>query len=208
MDTWLAIGEERRQLASDLADVDGAGWAAPTSCGSWTVRELVAHLQQMPTVFRAVTGVLRHRGSVDAFIETEARTLADLSTDEELREGLAAWADVRRLPPGGKPVSQLLEVIVHGRDIRSALALEAPSRPEDRYPPVLDFAVASGSVWRGKGRAKGLRWSSTDAEWTSGDGPAVEGPSELLLWAILGRRGALNGLKGDGVRLLQDRISG
>lgn len=208
MDAWLAIGEERRQLTSDLSDVDGAGWAAPTSCGSWTVRELVAHLQQMPTVLRSVAGVLRHKGNVDAFIEAEARRLADVSTDDELREGLVAWADVRRLPPGGKPVSQLLEMIVHGRDIRSALALEAPPRPDDRYPPVLDFAVSSGSVWRGKGRVKGLRWSSTDAEWTSGDGPVVEGPSELLLWAMLGRPGAHSGLDGDGVRLLQDRLTG
>lgn len=208
MDTWLAIAEERRQLASDLSDVDGAGWTATTPCGSWTVRELVAHLQQMPSVLRSATGVLRHRGNVDAFIETEAQRLAALWTDEELRRGLAAWADVRRLPPGGKPVSQLLEVIVHGRDIRSALGLETPSRPDDRYPPVLDFAVSSGSVWRGKGRAKGLRWTSTDTDWTSGDGPLVEGPSELLLWAMLGRRGALSGLEGDGVRVLQDRTSG
>ena len=59
---------------------------------------------------------------------------------------------------------------------------------------------------RAKGRTSGLHVRATDQEWSCGDGAEVQGPSEALALAILGRAAAYNDLSGDGVALLRSRL--
>ena len=54
-------------------------------------------------------------------------------------------------------------------------------------------------------RIAGLRLQATDADWSTGDGPVVEGDTEHLLAAMTGRRQALASLTGEGVTVLQGR---
>ena len=46
---------------------------------------------------------------------------------------------------------------------------------------------------------------ATDADWTHGSGPLVEGPALSLLLAATGRKVALADLSGDGVEILRGR---
>ena len=41
-----ALGEQQRQLSTLVADLDDAGWHAPTRCDGWDVSDVVLHLAQ------------------------------------------------------------------------------------------------------------------------------------------------------------------
>ncbi|MGB8860523.1 MAG: hypothetical protein WCC60_14780, partial [Ilumatobacteraceae bacterium] len=54
-------------------------------------------------------------------------------------------------------------------------------------------------------RIAGLRLQATDADWSTGSGPVVEGDLQHLLCAMTGRQQALAALTGDGVDTLRSR---
>jgi hypothetical protein len=56
-----------------------------------------------------------------------------------------------------------------------------------------------------KKRIEGLQLRATDAEWTTGAGPIVEGDAKHLLSAMTGRSTALDALNGDGVEAMRAR---
>jgi hypothetical protein len=69
----------------------------------------------------------------------------------------------------------------------------------------LQFARTAPTIGAKK-RIRGLTLTATDLDWTTGTGPAVEGPAEALLMAIAGRRGVVQELSGPGQPTLADRI--
>jgi hypothetical protein len=71
----------------------------------------------------------------------------------------------------------------------------------------LDFGRTAPTI-HARRRIRGLRLVATDLEWTTGSGPAVEGPGEALLMAMAGRPAALPELSGPGKPTLADRING
>lgn len=52
----------------------------------------------------------------------------------------------------------------------------------------------------------GLRYVSDDTGWTAGDGPLVAGLAASLVLAITGRPAGLDGLRGDGLEVLRQRL--
>lgn len=54
-------------------------------------------------------------------------------------------------------------------------------------------------------RIRGLRLTATDLDWSTGDGPTVEGPAEPLLIAIAGRL-TTDEPTGPGLATLAERI--
>lgn len=71
---------------------------------------------------------------------------------------------------------------------------------------MLDFALTAPTL-PAKKNAKGLRLAATDVNWTTGDGPDVNGPGEALLMAIAGRPHALDELSGPGLPTLRQRLA-
>jgi hypothetical protein len=57
-------------------------------------------------------------------------------------------------------------------------------------------------------RIRRLTLTATDLNWTTGQGPLVEGLAEALLMALAGRRGVASELSGTGVPVLAERIVG
>ena len=106
----------------------------------------------------------------------------------------------------------LVEVLVHGQDIRRPLGLDRDIVPE-RLHVLLPRCVSPASYVPGFGftggrrRARGLRLRATDIGWSWGTGPEVSGAAEAILMAVLGRRAALPDLAGDGVPTLASRIA-
>ena len=53
--------------------------------------------------------------------------------------------------------------------------------------------------------SKVLRLRATDADWSTGDGPAVEGDAKHLVSAMTGRDAAFDDLSGEGVDIMRSR---
>jgi len=77
--------------------------------------------------------------------------------------------------------------------------------PVDHYVVGLSYMQGVQPVLGCKKRIEGLQLKATDADWSTGEGPLVEGPAKLVLSAMTGRRAALDQLSGDGVETMRSR---
>lgn len=199
-----------RALGQELAAED---WEAPSLCTGWRVKDVFAHLlygrlHGIPTL---VTGILRHRGSMDRWGDAVSRRLADeLTVDELLRQ---FDAETSRWPEGGiagkeSDTAKLADNVTHELDVRWALDRRRPMPPE-RMAAALDASTRT-NMWGNKKRLAGLRLVAADVAWTGGDptGAEVRGPAEALLLAVNGRPAGLGELQGEGVAVLAERLTG
>jgi uncharacterized protein (TIGR03083 family) len=173
-------------------------------CAGWTVRDVVAHL--------AATAVLTKRGFVRGFIRAgfnvdrivQRQVLTGRSYDPvELVAALQESANSTASPPL-PTISRVVEIVVHGEDIRRPLGLQHTYRT-DHIAAAVGY-VAADRLSGGKGRLAGLRLIGTDAGFVVGDGLEIEGPAVPLLLAACGRRVALPELSGPGADELGRRI--
>jgi uncharacterized protein (TIGR03083 family) len=203
-DVWRTIDAERWGLSDLLDDLSLAEWETPSLCEAWRVGDVAAHLtlaHMGPGA--ALVGAVRARGSFDRMIRDTALRAAGLPRDEYPRR-LRAMVGSRRLAPFVTPTEPLIDVLVHGQDIAVPLG-------RDRPVPVAAAVAATQRVWdtgfpfRARRRLAGFRLAATDADWNAGSGLPVKGPISALLLLLTGRRTAVTGLTGDGVRELQRR---
>lgn len=209
MDTFEMIADERRQLADELDTLTDEQWATPSLCGSWTVRDVAAHLTTPFTVAGPsfFVGIVTSGFNFDKANDKISRREAQKPTDEII-DNLRTNAEHRFTPPASPPEAPLTDILVHGQDIRRPLGL-SHEFAADHLRRALDF-VASGKA-RGfvsRSRVQGLRFVATDVDWAAGpsDGAEVRGSGEALLLAITGRAVALDELEGDGVAALRQRL--
>ena len=99
-------------------------------------------------------------------------------------------------------VTRLVEIFVHGEDIRRPLGI-------DHEYPVTEVATAlryqattSLTLGGGKERVDGLRLIATDAQFDEGDGTEVSGAAIALLLAVSGRSVRAGELTGPGALAL------
>jgi len=204
MDSWPVIHAERKSLAADLRSLDGDGWARPSLCGGWTVRDVLAHMTSTasmtpPAFFGKMLvsgfrfGTVQEKGIAAHLGQSPAGTLA----------GFEAVLTSVRHPPGPS-ATWLGETIVHGEDIRRPLGI-AHTYPAEALVQVADFFAGSNLLIGAKRRIGGLALHATDAQWSHGTGPEVAGPMLSLVLAMTGRRAAVDDLSGDGVATLRSR---
>lgn len=197
-----------RTLAHELDDAD---WTAPSLCVGWTVKDVFAHLlygrlHGIPTM---VTGILRHRGSMDRWGDVVSRQLSEELTVADL---VARFdAETSRWPEGGiagkeSDTAKLADNVTHELDVRWALGRRR-RMPAERMAAALGASTRT-NMWGNRKRLAGLRLVATDVEWTFGEGSAVvEGPAEALLLAMNGRAAGLAELQGPGVATLAERLA-
>lgn len=203
-DMWTIVAAERGALADQLAGLPAEQWQTPSLCQGWTVEETLAHMTStaamtppkfflgfvgsgfsFPRFTRA--GIERHRG------DTPAGTLRNFRAQQGSTSS----------PPGPR-LSWLGETIVHSEDIRRPLGLEH-DYPQDAVRSVMDFYKGSNALIGTRKRMDGLTLRATDADWSHGSGPVVEGPLLSLLLAATGRAVACDDLHGEGVDTLRSR---
>jgi uncharacterized protein (TIGR03083 family) len=205
-DIWSVIATERGALADDLAGIDAAAWDTPSLCAGWTVRDVTAHMiataEMTPPKF--VAKMVRNGFSFQRMTARDIAANRGGSPAAELKH-LRGVKDRRTSPPGPKP-SWLGETIVHGEDVRRPLGL-ARAYPVDAVVTAADFYQGSNLLIGAKSRIAGLALRATDANWSHGTGPTVEGPMLSLLLAMTGRRAALDDLTGEGVETLRQRCA-
>jgi uncharacterized protein (TIGR03083 family) len=201
---WPTIHAERRALADDLAGLSAEQWRTPSLCTEWTVHDVLAHLlsaaKMTPPKF-----LTRFAGAGFNFDKFAGRQV--------VREGkggpeatLAAFraAEDRTTAPPGPKDTWLGEAFVHGEDIRRPLGIKH-EYPTDFVTRTVGFYAKSNAIIHGRDRIAGLTLTATDADFSVGTGPVVEGPAIALLMAASGRSSALADLSGPGVDTLRTR---
>jgi uncharacterized protein (TIGR03083 family) len=190
MDHWTHIAAGRRTIADLLAGLDPPAFDQASLCAGWRIRDVAAHLTLAATTGpgTALMDLLRARGSFNRMVADTARNAARKPPARIVGE-LRAVADSRRLPPFTHRRNALLDVVVHGQDIAVPLGLVIGVDPEAGR-------VAADQVWslgfpfHARRRLRGIRLTATDADWSRGTGPAVEGPIVSVLLLLTGRTAA------------------
>jgi hypothetical protein len=162
------------------------------------------------SAWRSVAGaMLRHRGSFDGANATMASALAPTRSPADL---LADFRRLSREPEGlGRYFPSRLflgDHVTHELDMVLALGRE-PQIRADVSIAVLNTQVTVPNPFVPAFRnASGLRLRATDAAWTHRTrGPVVEGRADELVSVLGNRPKMLPRLRGDGVVVLEARLS-
>lgn len=201
---WPVIHAERKALATDLGGLSEDLWASPSLCGTWTVRDVLAHMtataKMTPPAFFA-----KLAGAGFSFNQLQDKNIAaeQGATPVDTLSRFKAEVTSVRHPPGPAD-SWLGETIVHAEDIRRPLGI-GHSYPPEAVIRIADFYQGSNLLIGTKRRIAGLTLRATDADWSHGTGLQVSGPMLSLLLAMTGRKDGLADLSGDGVAVLRER---
>jgi uncharacterized protein (TIGR03083 family) len=202
---WPTIHAERKALADDLEGLTDEQWATPSLCGQWSVGEVLGHM----TATAALTPPKFFAGLIGSGFRFDAMTSKFVAKQVEgapsdVLARFKAQLTATTHPPG--PIDAMLgEAIVHSEDIRRPLGI-AHTYPIDAVTRVADFYKGSNLLLGSKKRIAGLQFRATDADWSTGSGPEVFGPAISLVMALTGRRSAVDGLSGEGVTTLKERM--
>jgi uncharacterized protein (TIGR03083 family) len=186
-------------------------WSHRSLCDRWTNHEILAHLViGLSASLRSMAGAMVDaRGSFDDANARMAHALAAVRSPDEL---LDEYQRLSREPQGlGRyfPSRLLLgDHVTHELDMVLALNTE-PDICADVLIAVLNTQVAVPNPFVPAFRnARGLRLRATDAQWSHGErGAVVEGRAADLVSVLGNRQEALPRLAGDGVAVLEARLS-
>ncbi|WP_067466739.1 maleylpyruvate isomerase family mycothiol-dependent enzyme [Nocardia amamiensis] len=199
---WAVVHAERDALIRDLESVPAERWAIPSLCPGWDVHDVVAHLADDAKTTR-LNFLLRFAAARFDFDRYNNAGVARERAGEP-RLTLASFrAASRRTTSAPAPkTTRLVEVFVHGEDIRRPLGLTR-SYPAAHVAVALRYQLGtSGKHGGGKERAQGLRLVATDADIDLGQGPQTRGTALALLLAVSGRPTGAAELTGPGARTL------
>lgn len=206
MDTWTSIRDGREAFADYLDGLSADEWTKPSLCEGWTVRDVAAHMLVIPTVAkgRVFRTFLGSGFNLDKMNAKFVSTMTAHRSTTEIAAMTRTAADSRTMPPGLKLPGVLTELAVHSADVAEGVG-RLFTLPAEVYIATLQHLKDVQPVVGSKQRIAGLTLHATDADWSTGAGPLVEGPIRQLLLAVAGRRPALEHLTGDGLAILQAR---
>ena len=204
--TYLGfVCAERVDFADLLAGLTAEQWGSPSLCAGWSVRDVAAHcvsfegLSPRQLTVRFVKGRLNtdriNQLAVDALAGRSNQQIITIFRDNTEPHGLTAGF-------GGRIA--LTDNMIHHQDIRRSLGIPR-TIPAERLRVALDFVRYAPTI-RGAWRARGVRLTATDVDWSHGKGPEVRGAGEALLMIMAGRPDALRDLDGSGVTTLASRV--
>lgn len=202
---WAIVHQERQALINDLESISAEQWSTQSLCEEWTVHDLVAHLVDDAQTSRKnfLFGLLRSGFNLDRLsaigVKKEKR-----DSPEEMLEAFKAIKDRSTSAPAPL-ASRLVEIIVHGEDVRRPLGMYH-EYPMSAIIAGIEYQLATPDVVGGsKGRAAGLHLAATDVDWSHGSGSVVRGRAIDLLLALTGRHLPFDALSGDGAHILRGR---
>ena len=177
---------ERAALCNSALE---AGAAAPTLCGSWTVKDLVIHLLVRERDPLGAPGiVVPQLGTLTRRAERRMAAQDFTAMVERVRGGPPKWSPLA-LPPLERAVNTL-EYFVHHEDIRRATPGWSPRELTEREQKVLwkATAVAGKGLVRPAKVPVEMRWGGRTAVLRKGADPAVvSGPPAEIAMFLFGR---------------------
>jgi uncharacterized protein (TIGR03083 family) len=206
MDVWELIQTDRLAFADYLGSLSTADWDAMSWCDEWTVKAVTTHLLVTPTMSKGQVflAFLKSGFNLDKMSAKLVGEMTASMSNEQIVTTTRETAGVRSAPPGLKPIGVFGELLVHASDI--SFAIGKPFRlPTEHYVIGLNHMKDVQPVLGNKKRIAGLQLRATDADWSTGSGPVVEGDAQHLLSAMTGRREACAALTGAGVDVLRSR---
>jgi uncharacterized protein (TIGR03083 family) len=207
MSTQDQITAERHRAADLLEILDDDQLRTASLCGGWTVRDVFAH-ELMPLITplgKFMIGMVKARGSFDKANDQLSRRVAERPV-KALASGLRQRATSSFHAPGFPLEAALLDLLIHGQDIRRPLGLTRDFDPDaQRKALTLLTEPKAERAFVRKGRLAGLTWRAEDIDWTFGSGPEVVGSGEAIMLAMAGRKVALDDLRGEGLAELRSR---
>ena len=206
MDPWPMIEADRTALADYLSGLSADEWSAPSLCADWTVEEVAAHMLVIPTVSKPAIffNFLGSGFNLDKFSAKMVARITDEKSREQIAAALGDAASSTSTPPSLKPMGILAETLVHAGDISEGVGRPL-AFPTDHYVAGLNYLKDVQPALGCKERIAGLQLEATDADWSHGEGPLVEGTAQHLALAMTGRKAVLDQLSGDGVDTLRGR---
>lgn len=203
--------DESADLASLLDELADEDFDHASLCDGWRVRDVVSHmvLGHTTPMPRMLGMVGRYGFNVPKASLKGSAAYGSAHSADQIR---AAWHGVvegRTAKGIAKVVSKpegFVDHLIHHQDIRRPLG-RPRSIPEDRLVAALDAMPTIGGFVKSKQRMKGLRWTATDVDWGSGDGPEVTGTAEALILLSSGRPAPIAEVSGEGVANLEERVA-
>ena len=204
-DTWAMIHAERSRVADMLDGLSAEQWSADTLCKGWNVQMVAAHMMNAgeQTGPKFLRGLLANGMRFNVMMDRQAHSSARLAP-KEIIERIRASTTTTNKPPA-PAMAMLGEVVVHGNDIRQPLGIADDSSTAAKVA-CLEMFKGSNLPVRAKKTIAGLHLNATDADWSFGTGPDVNGPLVALLSAMATRPLAPT-LSGDGVATLRSRLA-
>ena len=203
-DKWSMLRSEREDLVSYLKTLDAVDWDKPSLAAGWRVRDVVAHVvagaKNTPPAF--VAALVSSGFSFDKMSDKQLKREVTKSP-EELIASLASLSGAKTQPGS----AMLGEAIVHAEDVRRALGSAPRTRPIEHLTTIADYYKKAGPPIRARKRVAGLKFTASDAPWSTGEGPEVTGPILSLAMAFTGRRAVLDDLSGAGLAEFKERIT-
>lgn len=177
-------------------------------CARWAVRDVVAHLAATAALSRVgfAREFVRAGFNVNRIVERQVA----LAREQDASESLTALRSTvnHKVSPPAPLITRIIEIIVHGEDIRRPLGIN-----HAYSTTCIEEAVAYLAGGRyshrysgGKQHLRGLTLSATDAAFSVGSGPLVQGPAVALLLAACGRSARFHELSGPGAGQLINRV--
>lgn len=201
-DVWPVVHAERRSLLDDLEDVRSDSWSTPSLCPGWDVHDVLAHLVDDAKTTRL--GFVRNL--VAARFDFDRCNAAGVSREKcddpaLTRERFSEVLDRTTSAPAPR-ATRLVEVFVHGEDIRRPLGI-AHDYPVDAVLTALQHQLRTTTgQGGGKERAQGLMLIPTDGSLHLGEGEEVRGSTIALLLAVSGRPTRAGEIAGPGAERL------
>lgn len=206
-DVWPTVRAERQALIADLQGLSEPQWETPSLCAGWSVHDVLAHIVASAKTSKLGFGweFARAGFDFDRFTANGVERERGIRPAETL-DRLRAVLD-RTVSPPAPADSRLVEMIVHGEDIRRPLGLTR-AYPQDAVAAALWLQIrTSEGFGGGRELVAGLTLVASDADFTTGSGPAVRGPLLALLLAASGREVATAELGGSGAETVRERLA-
>ena len=199
---WTTVHQERQSLIDDLSGIAADQWNTQSLCDDWTVHDVLAHLVDDAKTTKAgfVRNLILARFNFDRANENGVhRERKDIPG-----ETLEAFRQVsNRTSSAPAPLaSRLVEIVVHGEDIRRPLGI-SHTYPVEAIIAAIDYQLAtSDSMGGSKDRAAALKLIANDADWSHGSGAEVRGDAIEILMTLTRRPVSNGALEGAGVASL------